>query len=70
MSLPTYDLELKASEERKRLQTHVHDLKLRLHQSLDLSRTARQHLSSTCGAVGLVTVAAGYVLAALLDRRP
>lgn len=65
---PSYELEMKARDERTRLHSSVRELKRRLHVSLDLNRAAREHLASSCGAAALLSVVSGYALAAILSR--
>ena len=63
--LPSYDLELKAADERQRLHQSVAELRSCLNESLDLRKNAREHLGSICAATALVGLATGYVVAGI-----
>jgi hypothetical protein len=60
MSLPSYDLELKAADERQRLHTSMAELKSCLNEAVDVKKNLRQHLGLACGAAAVVGLAAGY----------
>jgi hypothetical protein len=69
MKPPSYELEMKASDERKRLQGSLHELKLRMHDALDLKKAAREHIVSSCGTAAALAALAGYTVAALFGSR-
>lgn len=60
--LPSYDLQLKAAEERRQLHESVSELKCRVRDRLDVKRNADEHLFAACGVAALVALAAGYGL--------
>ena len=66
--LPSYDLELKADEERKRLHSSVAELKSHLHRTLDVRRNVRENLALICGVAGVAGVAAGYLFTGVFLR--
>jgi hypothetical protein len=68
-SLPSYDLELKAADERQRLHDSVTELKVRLNESLDLKNNVRQHLRLVCAATAVLGLAAGYYFTGMFIRR-
>ncbi|HZP17659.1 MAG TPA: hypothetical protein VFB00_06830 [Terriglobales bacterium] len=68
-AIPTYDLELRAAEDRRRLHDSVEELRSRLRSALDVNRTARQHLGLFCAAAALFGLAAGYLAAGAVVRR-
>ena len=68
MNEPTYQLELKASEERQRMQHSVQDLKRCLRDTLDLSRALRRHMTFSCVAAALLAGTAGYAIAGAFSR--
>lgn len=68
-SLPSYDLELKAADDRQRLHASVTELKVRLNESLDLKNQVRQHLPLVYAASALLGLAAGYSFGGLFTRR-
>jgi PIN domain nuclease of toxin-antitoxin system len=59
MTLPAYELELKANEERLRLQASVHELKQRMRDALNPEKAVRQHLAAFCGGAAAVACVAG-----------
>lgn len=61
--LPSYDLELKAADERQRLHERVAELKSCLNESLDLRKNTREHLGAICTGAALIALAAGYAVA-------
>lgn len=63
--LPSYDLELKAADERQRLHESVSELKSCLNQSLDLRKNTREHLGSICVTTALLGLATGYAVAGI-----
>jgi hypothetical protein len=67
--LPSYDLELKAADERQRLHNSVSELKIRLNESLDLRHNVRAHLPLVCGTTALLGLAAGYYFTGVFLRR-
>lgn len=60
--LPSYDLELKAADERRRLHDSVEELRYRVRDTLDVKKNAREHLGLACGVAGAVALAAGYTI--------
>ena len=68
-SLPSYDLEQKAADERQRLHDSVTELKVLLNKSLDLRSNIRQHFSVVCATSAVLGLAAGYYFAGMFVRR-
>jgi len=68
-SLPSYDLELKAADERQRLHNSVTELKVRLNQSLDLRNNIRQHFPVVFATSAVLGLAAGYYFTGMFVRR-
>jgi hypothetical protein len=66
--LPSYELELRAAEERKRLHASVKELKERVHEKLDLTTNARQYVIPLSAAVALISLAVGYAFGGILTR--
>ena len=66
--LPSYDLELKAAEERRRLHGTLAELRSRVHQELDVKKRVREHLGAACGIVGILSLGIGYSVAGLFLR--
>jgi hypothetical protein len=66
--LPSYDLELKAADERKRLHRVVAELRSRVHEDLDIKKRIRQNLGAACGIVAFVGLAFGYSVTGLFVR--
>jgi hypothetical protein len=67
-SLPIYELELRASDERKRLQSSVKELKSRVLENLDVSETARRHVWRAGGIIAALGLLSGYAVAGLFAR--
>lgn len=67
--LPTYELELRAADERKRLHNTLEELKERMHETLDVKSKVRHHPWLFSGVAGLIAAGAGYSLAGLFTRR-
>ena len=60
--LPSYDLELKAAEDRQRLEKTVSELRSAVRDKLDAKKTAREHLGLLCGISALIGLVAGYTV--------
>ena len=60
--LPSYDLELKAAEDRRRLEKTVSELRSAVRDKLDAKKTAREHLSLLCGISALIGLVAGHTV--------
>ena len=58
--LPSYDLELRAAEERQQLHDSVEALRSRLRDRMDLKNNLRKNLLAVCGVAALFALAAGY----------
>ena len=66
--LPTYELELRAPEQRKRLHESVEELKSRVRENLDLKKAARAHIAPVSGGAALVSFVVGYAVAGIFTR--
>ncbi|HZQ20586.1 MAG TPA: hypothetical protein VFA90_17985 [Terriglobales bacterium] len=66
--LPSYDLELRAADERKRLHDVVAEFRNRVHENLDLKNQLREHLRLASTAAAVVALGLGYSLAGLFVR--
>jgi hypothetical protein len=66
--LPSYDLELKAAEERRRLHATLAELRSRVHAELDVKKRVRDHLGAVCGVAALLGLGLGYSVAGLFVR--
>jgi hypothetical protein len=66
--LPTYELELRAAAQRKRLHERVEELKSRVRENLDLKKAARAHIASVSAGAALVSFFVGYALAGIFAR--
>jgi hypothetical protein len=67
--LPAVDLESQATEERRRLQASLEDLKQRVHATFDLERYLSRHGLWFSGIAALSAATLGYGLAGLFSRR-
>lgn len=66
--LPSYDLELKAADERQRLHRSVSELRVSLTQALDVRKNAREHLGEVCAVTALFALASGYLVTGIFVR--
>jgi hypothetical protein len=66
--LPSYDLELKAAEERRRLHGALAELRARVHEELDVKKRVREDLGKVCAVAALVSFGLGYSLTGLFVR--
>jgi len=67
--LPSYDLELKAAEERRRLHGTLAELRSRVQEELDVKKRVREHLGPACAIAALLTLGLGYSVAGIFVRR-
>ena len=68
-SLPSYDLELKAADERQRLHDSVTELKVRINESLDVKNNIKQHFPLAFATSAVLALAAGYYFTGMFVRR-
>ncbi|MEP6645091.1 MAG: hypothetical protein ABJA69_11380 [Acidobacteriaceae bacterium] len=68
-TLPSYELELKAADERKRLHSSVIELKARVRQTLDVTNNAREYVVPISGVAAVVSAVVGYTFAGMFTRR-
>lgn len=66
---PSYDLELKAAEDRKRLHGTVTELKARVRETFDVKRNAREYVVATSGVLAVIGLVLGYSFAGMFTRR-
>ncbi|PYX94387.1 MAG: hypothetical protein DMG71_12635 [Acidobacteria bacterium] len=64
----TYELELRAAEQRKRLHNSVEELKSQVREKLDVKRNARQHLGAVSGVASVLGLLLGYGFAGMFTR--
>jgi hypothetical protein len=58
--LPSHDLELKAADERRRLEGSVRELRARLEYDFDVRRRIERNLGLATGAAIVVGLLSGY----------
>lgn len=68
MTFPTSELELKAAEERRRLQASLQELNSRVRTKVDVNSAVRKHLILSSVAVGLLALLTGYSFGGLITR--
>ncbi len=66
---PSYDLELKAAAERRRLHSSVTELKTRVRDTFDVKRNVRDYVAPASGVAALLAVAVGYAFTGMFTRR-
>ena len=64
--LPTYELELKAAEERKLLNESLAELKERVQESINVKATVGRHVLLLSGIAGLAALVLGYELGGIV----
>ncbi len=65
-TMPADVLELRAAEQRRRLHNTVVDLREKARETLDVKKTARDHLASAAGAAGAIGLFLGYITAVMV----
>ena len=68
-TLPIYELELRAGDQRRRLQASVTELKSKVRDSIDVKNNVRQHLWVVGGIMAAFAFATGYAVTGLFTRR-
>lgn len=66
--LPSYDLELKAADERRRLHEVVAEFRGSLRENLDMKKQIRERLLAACGVAAVLGLGVGYSLTGLFVR--
>jgi hypothetical protein len=66
--VPTYQLELKAADQRRRLHDSVEELKTQVRGKLDMKRNTREHLLVASGIAALVAMVLGYGFGGMFTR--
>lgn len=66
--LPSYDLELKAAEERRMLHISMAELKSRVRENLDVKKQVRENLGLACSAAVFLGLTLGYSVSGLFIR--
>ena len=67
--IPPQTLEVRAADERRRLQSSVDELRSRVKERLDLKRMARQYLPVASAVAALLGLGVGYSVAGIFTRR-
>lgn len=65
---PTYELELQAAEQRKRLHNSVAELKFKVREKMDVKKNVRQYLGVASGIASVVGLVLGYSFAGMFTR--
>lgn len=65
---PTYELELRAAEQRKRLHNSVQDLKYQVRDKLGVKRNVREYMGVAAGVASLLGLVLGYGFAGMFAR--
>jgi hypothetical protein len=66
--LPSYDLQMKAAEERRRLHNTVAELRTRVHEELEVKKLVRSRLGAICALTSVVALAGGYLITGMFVR--
>jgi hypothetical protein len=67
-NVPSYTLEMRAADQRRRLHSTVVELRSKVREKLDVKQTARQYVPALSGAAALVGVLLGYGLTGMFTR--
>ena len=62
-------MEAQAAEQRRQIHSAVAELKLKVRETLDVKRQARQYLAPAAGALAFVGLLLGYAVAGMFRRR-
>ena len=65
---PTYELELRAAEQRKRLHNSVEELRYQVRDKLNIKRNVRRYLGVASGVATVVGLVLGYGFAGMFTR--
>jgi hypothetical protein len=66
--IPVDVLEKRAADERRQLHNSVQELRVSVHERLDVKRNVRNHLGSICGAMAVIGLALGYTVTGVFTR--
>ncbi len=71
-NMSSYELETRAADERRRLDSSFHELQNRVREKLDVKNNAqqfaRQHVRAASGIAAVVGVMLGYSMAGVFTR--
>jgi hypothetical protein len=67
-TLPLQDLQLRAVDERRRLQSSLVELKSRIRENMDVKRNAREHVWLASGILAAFGLLSGYAITGLFTR--
>jgi hypothetical protein len=67
-SVPSYTLEARAADQRRRLHSTAVELRSIVREKLDVKRTARQYVAVASGAAALMGLLLGYGVAGIFTR--
>ena len=66
--IPPQTLEVRAAEERRRLQSSVDELRSRVNERLDVKRIVRRYLPGASAVAALLGLGVGYSVAGIFTR--
>ena len=67
--LPPETLEVRAADERRRLQSSVEELRAQVRERFDVKKIARQYIPAASAVAALIGLGAGYGFAGIFTRR-
>ena len=68
-TLPAETLELRAADQRRRLENSVHELKDRVREKLDVKRNISHHVLLASAVAGLFSLSLGYGFTGMFTRK-
>jgi hypothetical protein len=67
-NVPSYTLEMRAADQRRRLHSSVVELRTKMKEKLDVKEAARRYVPALSGAAALFGVLLGYGLTGMFTR--
>jgi hypothetical protein len=67
--LPPETLEVRAADERRRLQSSVEELRFRVRERLDVKKVARKYVPAASAVAALVGLGAGFGFAGIFTSK-
>jgi hypothetical protein len=66
---PPETLEVRAADERRRLQSSVEELRLQFRERFDIKKIARQYVPAASAIAAVIGLGAGYGFAGIFTRK-
>ncbi len=66
--LPSYDLQMRAADERSRVHNSISELRSRVNEELNVKKQIRERLGFSCGVAAVLALGLGYSITGLFAR--